>query len=252
MSYSVGQVARISGVTVRTLHHYDQIGLLTPSGRSAAGYRRYSEEDLQRLHQILTYRELGFPLEEIAELLTEPADVQAHLRRQHELLLGRIERLQKMADAIELMMEAQQMGIQLTPEERFEVFGDADPTRYEEEARQRWGDTEAYRQSQQRAATYTKQDWQRIKDETEALYGRIAAAMRSGEPATGQVAMDLAEEHRQQINRWFYECGHEMHRNLAELYVTDQRFTASLDQNAPGLAVYLREAILANADRAAA
>jgi len=252
VGYSVGTVARLSGVTVRTLHHYDEIGLLTPSGRTAAGYRQYSESDLERLRQILTYRELGFSLEEIAELLAEPTDLQAHLRRQRELLRGRIERLRKMAEAIERMMEATQMGIQLTPEERFEVFGEHDPTQYEDEVRQRWGGSEAYRQSQQQAAGYTKQDWQRITDETGRLYQRIAEAMRSGAPATSEVAMDLAEEHRRQIDQWFYECGYEMHRNLAELYVTDQRFTESLDSHQPGLAAYLRQAILANAERAGA
>src|SRR5690606_6950244 len=140
MSYSVGEVARLTGVTVRTLHHYDEIGLLSPSGRTAAGYRQYSEADLERLQQILTYRELGFPLEEIAEIVADPrADALTHLRRQHALLVGRMERLRKMIDAVEFMMEAQQMGIQLTPQERFEVFGDFDPDQYAEEAEQRWG-----------------------------------------------------------------------------------------------------------------
>ena len=253
MSYQVGEVARISGVTIRTLHHYDQIGLLVPSERTAAGYRRYSEADLDRLHQILTYRELGFPLEEIADLLAEPrTGAIGHLRRQHELLLTRIERLTKMAEAIEFMMEAQQMGIQLTPQERFEVFGDFNPDDYAEEARERWGHTEAYQESQRRAASYTKADWQRIRAEAGGLYQRLAEAMAAGQPATSEPVMDLAEEHRQQINQWFYDCSYEIHRGLAEMYVNDQRFTDNIDRNAEGLAAYLREAILANADRAAA
>src|SRR5690606_37281773 len=100
VSYSVGQVAGFAGVTVRTLHHYDDIGLLVPSERSPAGHRRYSDADLDRLQQILFYRELGFPLEEVAALLDDPdADPRAHLRRQHELLTARIEKLRKMAAA---------------------------------------------------------------------------------------------------------------------------------------------------------
>mgnify|MGYP001474651801 CR=1 FL=1 len=250
MSYSVGELARLAGVTVRTLHHYDEIGLLSPSGRSAAGYRRYSEADLERLHQILTYRELGFPLEQIAEILADPgADPMDHLRRQHRLLRERLERLAKIIDTIEFMMEARQVGIQLTPQERFEVFGEFDPARYEDEARERWGDTEAYRESQRRAAGYTKEDWRRIKAETDDLYRRFAEAMRSGVAADSPEAMDLAEEHRRQINEWFYDCGYEMHRGLAEMYVTDQRFTENIDRNGEGLAAYLREAILANAAR---
>lgn len=128
MGYSVGQVAGFAGVTVRALHHYDEIGLLSPGERTVAGYRRYTEPDLDRLQRILFYRELGFPLEEIAVILDDPAvDAVTHLRRQHELLRQRIGRLQAMAAAVETAMEAHTMGISLTPEERFEVFGDFRP-----------------------------------------------------------------------------------------------------------------------------
>lgn len=250
MGYSVGAVAKLTGVTVRTLHHYDEIGLLSPGERSGAGYRRYSEADLERLQQILGYRELGFRLEEIATILADPAaDAMAHLRRQHALLLDRLERLRKMVEAIEFMMEAQQMGINLTAQERFEVFGEFDPDQYAQEAEQRWGGTDAYRESRRRAASYTKQDWQRIKDETDRLYRRFAEAMAAGVPAGGETVMDLAEEHRGQISRWFYECTYEIHRGLSEIYVADARFTASIDAHAPGLARYVRDAIVANADR---
>ncbi|HEY8472206.1 MAG TPA: MerR family transcriptional regulator [Natronosporangium sp.] len=253
MGYSVGEVARLTGVTVRTLHHYDEIGLLSPGERTAAGYRRYSEADLERLQQILGYRELGFSLEEIAEILADPAaDHMVHLRRQHGLLLERLERLRKMIEAIEFMMEAEQMGIKLTAQERFEVFGDFDPDQYAEEAEQRWGDSEAYRESQRRVASYSKQDWLQIKEETNRLYQRIAEAMAAGVPADSEPAMDLAEEHRAQISRWFYECTYEIHRGLGEMYVTDHRFTENIDKTAPGLARYLRDAIVANADRAQA
>ncbi|MGW1614293.1 MerR family transcriptional regulator [Streptomyces sp. NPDC002285] len=250
MSYSVGQVAGFAGVTVRTLHHYDDIGLLVPSERSHAGHRRYSDAGLDRLQQILFYRELGFPLEEVAALLDDPdADPRAHLRRQHELLTARIEKLQKMATAVEHAMEARKMGINLTPEEKFEVFGDFDPDQYEEEVQERWGNTDAYRQSQQRAASYTKEDWQRIQREADELNRRFVALMEAGEPADSEVAMDAAEEHRRGIARNHYDCGHEMHACLGEMYVSDERFTQNIDQAKPGLAVYLRDAILANAAR---
>jgi DNA-binding transcriptional MerR regulator len=138
MSYSVGEVAGFAGVTVRTLHHYDEIGLLVPGGRSHAGHRRYDDADLDRLQQVLFYRELGFPLEEVAALLDDPTtDPRAQLRRQHELLTARIERLQQMAAAVEHAMEARRMGINLTPEEKFEVFGDKDPEAHAQEAERR-------------------------------------------------------------------------------------------------------------------
>jgi MerR family transcriptional regulator, thiopeptide resistance regulator len=250
MGYSVGAVARLTGVTVRTLHHYDEIGLLSPSERTAAGYRQYVDADLERLQQILGYRELGFPLEAIATILADPAaDAMVHLRRQHGLLLERLERLRKMVAAIEFMMEARQMGINLTAEERFEVFGDYDPDQHLEEAERRWGGTDAYRESQRRAASYTKEDWQRIKAETGQVYRRFAEAMAAGVPADGEAAMDLAEEHRSQISQWFYECSYEIHRGLGEMYVADARFAASIVEYAPGLPTYIRDAIVANADR---
>ncbi|HEV2088217.1 MAG TPA: MerR family transcriptional regulator [Cryptosporangiaceae bacterium] len=248
MERTVGQVAALAGVTVRTLHHYDAIGLLSPSGRTYAGYRRYDDADLERLQQILYYRELGFPLEEIATLLDDPrADAAAHLRRQHELLTVRMKRLQEMVTAIEFAMEAHKVGISLTPEERFEVFGGFDPDEHAEEAAERWGDTDAYRESARRASRYTKADWQRFKAESEAWAARLAELMRSGTPADSPEAMDLAEEHRQQISQWFYECGYEIHTGLADMYVEDPRFTAHYERLEPGMAAYLNEAIHANA-----
>ncbi|MFF7357450.1 MULTISPECIES: MerR family transcriptional regulator [Streptomyces] len=250
MSYSVGQVAGFAGVTVRTLHHYDEIGLLVPSERTYAGHRRYNDADLDRLQQILFYRELGFPLEEVAALLDDPdVDPRAHLRRQHELLTARIEKLQKMAAAVEHAMEARTMGINLTPQERFEVFGDKDPEQYREEAEARWGDTEAYAESQRRAAAYGKEDWKRIKAEVDDWGVRYAALVAAGERPAGQAAMELAEEHRQHISRWYFEVPYEMHRCFGEMYVSDERFKAFYDSMHPGLAEHLRAAILANADR---
>jgi DNA-binding transcriptional MerR regulator len=247
---NVGEVAALAGVTVRTLHHYDRIGLLSPSGRTAAGYRRYAPADLDRLHQVLVYRELGFPLEEVATLLDDPAaDPAEHLRRQHRLLLDRMERTRAMVAAVEKEMEARHMGISLTPEERFELFGDWLPEEYEAEAEERWGDTEAWAQSQRRTRSYSKEDWVRIKAEGEDVERRFTEALRSGVPADSEQAMDLAEEHRQQISRNFYDCPPEMHAGLGRMYVEDERFTAHYEQLAPGLAQYVSTAVQANAAR---
>jgi DNA-binding transcriptional MerR regulator len=250
MSYTVGQVAGFAGITVRTLHHYDEIGLLVPSERTHAGHRRYGDADLDRLQQILFYRELGFPLDEVATLLDDPeADPREHLRRQHELLTARIEKLKKMAAAVEHAMEARKMGINLTPEEKFEVFGDKDPEQYAEEAEQRWGNTEAYAESQRRAASYTKEDWKRLMAEANDWAERYTALMVEGEPPAGERAMDMAEEHRRHIGAWYYECPYEMHQCLGEMYISDERFKAFYDSMRPGLAEHLRDAIVANAAR---
>lgn len=250
MSLSVGQVAGISGVTVRTLHHYDEVGLLSPGDRSPAGYRLYSEEDLERLERILFYKELGFPLGDIVTILSDPAAGTAdHLRRQHKLLTRRIGRLQAMVSSLEYEMEAQHMGISLTPEERIEIFGDFLDKGYAEEAEERWGGTDAWKQSQRKAASYSKQDWLAIKQLSEGIEQRMVEAMKSGLPADGPRAMDLAEEHRASITRWFYDCSYEMHRNLGSMYVDDSRFKARYDGISPGLAEYCRDAIAANAAR---
>jgi MerR family transcriptional regulator, thiopeptide resistance regulator len=248
VDYTVGRVAEIAGVTVRTLHHYDEIGLLTPGDRSSAGYRRYDDADLERLQQILLYRELGFTLEEIGAILDDP-DVEArtHLRRQHGLLRERIARLQEMVAAVEYMLEAHKVGMNLTPEEKFEVFGDFDPDAYAEEVEERWGDTDAYAESSRRTARYSKDDWLRIQQESGDLMARWLAAFDAGVPAESQQAMDLAEEHRQQITKHFYECTFEIHVGLAEMYIADPRFTKFYDDQRPDLAQYVHDAVMANA-----
>jgi DNA-binding transcriptional MerR regulator len=227
---TVGSVARLAGVTVRTLHHYDEVGLLTPSGRSDAGYRRYADADLDRLQRILFYRELGFALDEIRTVMTDGGDAIGHLRRQHAMLLDRIGRLKRMAAAVEKAMEARTMGINLTPEER-------------------WGDSDAYRESKRRTSSYTKADWQRIKAQGQAAVEQVVAAMKAGKPADSPEAMDGAEAHRRQIDEAFYPCSYEMHVGLAEMYIADPRFTATYEKIAPGLAQYLHDAIKANAGR---
>src|ERR671920_1090962 len=249
--YTVGKVARLSGVTIRTLHHYDEIGLLSPLGRSAAGYRLYEDYDLERLRRILFYRELGFDLKEIATIVDDPrTDALGHLRRQRGLLTERIRRLSAMIDAIDYEMEARTMAIRLTPEERLEVFGEFQPEDHAEEAERRWGGTEAYKESQRRVSGYTKEDWQRLKAEEEEIRARLAAALDAGLAPDSEEAMAAAEAHRRHISRWFYECGYEMHRGLTEMYVSDERFRSNYDTQTPGLAAFIRDAAHANAVRA--
>ncbi len=250
---SVGALAKLGGITVRTLHHYDELGLLTPSERTGAGYRAYSAGDVARLQRILFYRELELPLDRIRQLLDDPeADERDHLRRQHALLGERIDRLQRIRDAVQTTLEAHEMSIDLTPAERLEVFGDHDPAQYEDEVRERWGDTDAYRQSQQRSARYTKDDWKAIRAEQEEIGAAFAQLLRAGAPADGEAAMDAAERARLQIDRRFYACSHDMHRRLADMYLADPRFTAHYEDQADGLAQYVHDAIHANGDRAGA
>lgn len=250
---TVGQVAGELGVTVRTLHHYDEIGLVSPSERSAAGYRLYTETDLQRLTAVVVYRRLGFPLEEIRALLeASGADLRAHLERQREAVVGRLSQLHDLVDAIDAAIEKESTGMSISRQEQRELFGDrfADHEgEWSAEAQERWGDTDAWTQSRARTASYGKQDWVAIKADTDAVNDGLATALRSGAPATSEVAMDAAEAHRRHLERWFYDVPTAMHRGLGDLYVADERFTRTYEDVAPGLAQFARDAIYANADR---
>ena len=244
---TVGGVAALTGVSVRTLHHYDHIGLVVPSVRTAAGYRVYTDADVERLHLVLVYREAGLPLEEIRVLLDDPeADELSRLRRQHALLLERAEGLQRTIKAVEELMDAHHAGIQLTAQEQVEIFGTtAFGAEYAVEAQQRWGDTPEWEQSRRRVAQLSKQDWIDIKAEGDALLADLAAAKRSGVTAGSPEADALAARHRASIER-FYECGGEMHRNLVEMYLADARFTAYYDDVEPGLAQFVHDVVIAS------
>lgn len=139
-------------------------------------------------------------------------------------------------------------GYRITPEEQRELFGDSFDD-HAAEAEERWGSSEAWQQSQQRATTYSKEQWQEIKEETDETNARFVALMQSGVPATSTQAMDGAEDVRRQICRWFYDCPREMHAGIAELYVSDPRYTQTYEQVATGLARYVHDAVVANAAR---
>jgi MerR family transcriptional regulator, thiopeptide resistance regulator len=242
---TVGAVAALTGVSVRTLHHYDHIGLVVPGVRTPSGYRGYTDADIERLHLVLVYRSVGMPLDEIRTLLDDPsADELEHLQRQHELLLEQAERLQDTIKAVEELMNAHRQGIQLTAEEQIEIFGTtAVSEEYAAEAEERWGETDAWKQSQQRVSQFSKQDWIAIKDEGDALLEALALAKRDGVKPGSAEANGLAARHRASIER-FYDCGDEMHQCLAEMYVADERFTRYYDDVEPGLAQFLHDIIV--------
>lgn len=246
---TVGQVAARFGVTVRTLHHYDDIGLLAPGARSAAGYRLYTGADLTRLQHIVVYRRLGFSLEEVGLLLAHPESVEQHLRRQRAAVMDRLDELRELVVAIDRALETEGNGMTLSEQEMKELFGDGYSDEYQAEAERRWGDTDAWRQSRQRTGRYTRQDWVDIKAEADAVNAAFVAAKRAGLPADSDTAMDAAERHRRHVHDRFYDLTPEFHRCLGDMYVSDPRFTATYDEQEPGLAGYVRDAIHANADR---
>lgn len=248
MQHSISEAAAFAGVSARVLRHYDEIGLLSPSGRSHAGYREYSDDDLIRLQRIVGYRELGLGLDHIRRLLAAaPTEAVEALEHQEAVLAAAVERLTNQLQFVTKTRKARKMGVNLTPDEMKDVFGEHDPTQYQEEAEQRWGETDAYKESNRRTNKYTKDDWARLGAESEAYELAFLEAMQSGLPPESAEAKAAAERHRLHIDTWFYPCSYEMQTGLAEMYVMDERFTAHYDKRATGLALYVRDAIIANA-----
>jgi len=236
-------------MSVRALHHYDEIGLLEPTERSQAGYRLYTEDDLTRLQHVVVYRRLGFALEEIALLLEQPESVEHHLRRQRAAVQHRLDEMRDLVAAIDRALEKEGSGMRLTREEQKELFGEGYSDEYAAEAEERWGDTAAWKQSQRRTSQYSKEDWAQVKAEMDAVNEAFVVAKRAGLPAASAEAMDAAEQHRSHIHDRFYDVSYDLHRGLADMYVADPRFAKTYDDLEAGLAAYVHDAIHANAAR---
>jgi DNA-binding transcriptional MerR regulator len=247
-SYQVKEVAELARVSVRTLHHYDAIGLLVPGGRSEAGYRLYDDEDLLRLQQIVIGRELGLTLEAIGRSLDDPAfDRRQALRSQRQQLERRAEETAEMIRAVDRALEVIERGER--DNDMKQLFDGFDASKYEAEAEQRWGDSEAFKESKRRTAGYGAEDWKRFGVEQAAIMNDAFALLSAGERPDSPAAMAVAERHRLSIDRWFYPCSVSMHRGLADLYESDARFAANMDKFGAGLTVFLVAAIRANSDR---
>lgn len=244
-TYHVKELARATGVSVRTLHYYEEVGLLVPSARSPAGYRLYDESDALRLQQIVIERALGLSLEEIRRSLDDPNhDRRRSLLEQKRRLVERREHTEAMLRAIDAALEA------IDPKEErtmkiTDMFDGFDPEQHAEESAQRWGATEAYAESQRRTQRYTKDDWQAFAAEQKALYTELSRAMQSGKPVADSEVRALVERHRLIIDRWFYPCSKESQRHLADLYESDARFGANIDRFGEGLTQYVCAAIRA-------
>lgn len=255
-TWTVGEVAELAHVTVRTLHHYDEIGLLVPSERSDAGYRLYSDEDLERLHAILLYRELDLPLDAIRRVLDDPdLDREVALRSQRERLVARRRRIDAIVQAVDRALESIERGMKMSTEEIFDGF-DAFARAPEEvrahqaehgpEAWDRWGGTDAWKASIRRARSFSEKDWARMQEENEANEARMAALLAEGADPAGEEARAAAEAMRQHIGH-FYPCSHEMHAGLADMYEADERFKGHYEERAEGLAAFVAAAVRANA-----
>jgi len=244
---SPADIARRAGVTVRTLHHYEDLGLLAPL-RSEAGHRRYREGDVAQLLRIVWLRRLGFALERITELLkADAAELQAAMREQRVALEAELSeaasRLRGLDVALLNILDwspAMRLQDQNLPEP------DPNAAPFADEAEQRWGASPQWRASETRRKARTPADVAAMKAEEAAILADWAESLRQGDPADSPAARAHAERHREHIHRWHYPCSREMHAQLASLYEADERFAGYFDAVAPGLAAYVIAAIRAN------
>lgn len=250
-TYKVSEVSRATGVSVRTLHYYEELGLLVPSGRTETGYRLYTDADVLRLQQILIQRELGMRLEDVRRWLDDPAydhrqallDQRRQLEERSTRTLAMLNAIDHALDVLEETDRRSEMDVDFK-----ELFDGFDPAEYEAEAEERWGQTDAYKISQARVRSFTEADWLAIKNEQAGIYADAFSALQSSALPESTLAMDVAERHRHGIER-FYPCSYAMHVGLADMYEADARFAENIDKYGQGLTRYLSAAIRANARR---
>lgn len=244
--YKVKETADLAGVSVRTLHHYDRIGLLQPSETTDAGYRLYDEEDLERLQQILFFKELGLHLADIASILDHPQFQRSRaLRRHREFLLAKRQRIDRLLDAVDQTIASLEGGTPMSTRDMFAPFStetiSEHQKKYEQEVKERWGETDAFAESQRRTSQYGKEQWRAIADQSNAIYKNLAALM--DQPVQHpQVQAAIARWH-QLINDHFYPCSREMFRGLGQMYTADERFERNIDAFGQGLAAFMAAAM---------
>ncbi len=248
MTYTVHQLSKLANISIRTLHYYDEINLLKPSFVKPNGYRCYEEKELIKLQQILFFRELDFSLEQMKAMFASPAfnPVEA-LRDQAKLLSIKKTRLDGLLNTIHNTIKSMKKIRKINVETLYDAFNKNELEKYKEEARQKWGHTDAYKQSIARTKNWTKIDYDRVKSENEKLIRALIKAMPQGIESVE--VQKLVALHHQGISQ-FYDCSYEMYRNLGKMYVEDPRFTANYDKFKPGLAEFLYRAIEYYCDRA--
>ncbi len=247
MPYSIHQLAELAGVSVRTLHYYDEIGLLRPGRVEKNGYRSYGENDLLRLQQIMFFRELDLPLADVKKMLDSPAFDRLRALRDHRKLIAlKIKRLDGLTATIDKTIKKLNNELNMEDKELYDSFDMKEVDQYAEEAKQRWGQTDAYKQSVAKVKKLGKAGLARIAKESDELMKEIAAAAANEKPDSAAVQKLIARHFDNLRN--FYEPTCEMYRGLAEMYVADQRFTAYYEKYRPGLAKFMREAMLAFCD----
>ncbi len=240
MKMQINEFAKLVSVSVRTLHYYDEIGLLKPAFVDEQnGYRFYDETSLERMQEILFYRELDFELKSIAEILSSPDyDKQKALAEQRKLLILKKERLERIIAALD-SVEKGTITMSAFDNSDYETAR----KQYKAEAKQRWGETAAYKEHAEKTASYSKDKWQDVNDGLMTVLTQFAACMKNGNTADSEEAQALVKELQNYITENYYTCTDEILAGLGQMYVADERFKTNIDKHTPGTAAFISESI---------
>lgn len=240
--YTVGEVAEALEITVRTLHHWESQGLVTPTERSWSNYRLYTPEDVDRIQHILIYRATGMKLAEIKKLLSGGSSAVEHLRRQRESLIDQRAHLTDMLTAIDELLEKEMTNNKPDLNEIGRIIGDANFAEHQAEAKEQYEGTDDWQISQQRTGNWGAQDWAANKQKFDAVDARLAAAVAGGVAPDSDGAAQLVAEHREVLSE-FFPVSYVKHYLISRGYITDPRFTEYYERQQEGLAQWLADAI---------
>lgn len=247
MEYTVQKLGRLAGISTRTLRYYDEIGLLKPARINSSGYRIYGQAEVDRLQQILFYRELGVSLEAIREIMTSPGfNGPAALVEHRKKLLEKRAQLDLLIANVEKTIALAEGRIKMSDKEKFEGFKqkmiEDNEKKYGEEIRQKYGN-DAVEKSNQKLKNMTQEEYEAITKLGEQVQETLAAAFKTGDPA-GELAQKAVDLHRQWLTFYWDQYSKEAHAGVAQMYVDDERFRAYYDAKQPGTAEFLRDAVL--------
>lgn len=235
----INEVAKLTGVTVRTLHYYDEIGLLKPSCITNSGYRLYNEEALEKLQQILFFRELDFSLKDIKEImLSSSYSKEEALRKHRELLIQKENRLKGLIELIDQIIEGDN-NMSFKEFDNSEII--ENKKKYAKEVKERFGDTDAYKESEKKTANYDNEKWEMVQGDGAEILEKFAE-YRNLAPDSREV-QELVKKWQEYITDNFYKCTNEILSCLGLMYIQDERFTNNIDKNGIGTAKFMSKAI---------
>ncbi len=246
MEYTVQKLGNLTGISTRTLRYYDEIGILKPARINSSGYRIYGQIEVDRLQQILFYKELGISLENINEIVSSPSfDGAKALIEHRERLLDKRKQLDALIENVEKSIASTEGRLTMSDQEKFEGFKqnliDDNEKKYGKEARGKYGD-EAVNNSNEKLLNMTQEQHEEVTRLASELEVKLAEAFKTGNPA-GELAQKAADLHKKWLSFYWNQYSKEAHAGLAQMYVDDERFTAYYDKVQPGTAEFLRDAI---------